>query len=152
LKAALGERFTGGFAGNAFARKRYPDLIASDSVTTQASYIALMRSHPICVATTGLHGSIGWKLAEYVAFSKAILTEKLLYNVPGDFGPNRNYLEFATPEGCATAAVNLVEDKDLRERLMVNNASYYRAFVRPDALVANALARARAVATELARA
>jgi hypothetical protein len=105
--------------------------------------MATMRSHPICVATTGLHGSIGWKLAEYVAFSKAIVTEKLHYSVTGDFGPNRNYLEFASPEDCAAAAVRLVEDRDLREALMLNNAAYYRAYVRPDALVANALARAR---------
>lgn len=152
LKGALGKRFTGGFASSAFACKQYPDLIASDSVTAQERYIPTMRSHSICVATTGLHGSIGWKLAEYVAFSKAIVTEKLLYGVPGDFGPNRNYLEFASAEHCAAAAVRLVEDKDLRERLMVNNAAYYRAFVRPDTLVANALARARGVATELARA
>ena len=152
LKGALGERFTGGFAGSAFASKQYPDLIVPASVTTQASYIATMRSHPICVATTGLHGSIGWKLAEYVAFSKAIMTEKLRYGVTGDFGPNRNYLEFASPEDCAAAAVRLVEDGDLRERLMLNNAAYYRAFVRPDALVAHALARARGVAGELATA
>jgi hypothetical protein len=150
LKAALGERFTGGFAASEFARKRYPDLIVPASVTAQASYIATMRSHPICVATTGLHGSIGWKLAEYVAFSKAIMTEKLLYRVTGDFGPNRNYLEFAEPEDCAAAAVRLVQNRDLRERLMVNNAAYYRAYVRPDALVGNALARARGVGVELA--
>jgi len=152
LKRALGERFTGGFAESAFARKRYPDLIVPDRLTTQASYLAKMRMHPICVATTGLHGSIGWKLAEYVAFSKAIITEKLLYSVPGDFGPNRNYLEFTAPEDCAAAAMRLLEDKELRERLMLNNAAYYRAFLRPDVLVANALARARGVATELARA
>ena len=152
LKSAFGGRFTGGFASGAFARKQYPDLIVPDSVTTQASYMATMRSHPICVATTGLHGSIGWKLAEYVAFSKAIVTEKLHYSVTGDFGPNRNYLEFASPEDCAAAAVRLVEDRDLREALMLNNAAYYRAYVRPDALVANALARARGVGVELARA
>ena len=152
LKSALGERFTGGFARSPFARERYPDLIVPDDATAQASYIATMRSHPICVATTGLHGSIGWKLAEYVAFSKAIMTETLLYAVPGDFGPGRNYLEFASPEDCAAAAVRLVEQSDLRERLMLNNAAYYRACVRPDALVANALARARGVATEVARA
>jgi hypothetical protein len=145
LKAALGDRFTGGFAASEFARKHYPDLIVPASVTTQASYIATMRSHPICVATTGLHGSIGWKLAEYVAFSKAIVTEKLHYGVTGDFGPDRNYLEFAEPEDCAAAAVRLVEDRELRERLMLNNAAYYRAYVRPDSLVANALARARGV-------
>ncbi len=151
LKGALGERFTGGFANTAFARKRYPDLIAPDSLTTQASYIATMRSHSICVATTGLHGSIGWKLAEYVAFSKAILSEKLVFGVPGDFGPGRNYLEFGSPEDCAAGAVRLVEDRDLRERLMLSNAAYYRDFLRPDALVGNALARARGVGAELAR-
>jgi hypothetical protein len=111
-----------------------------------------MRSHAICVATTGLHGSIGWKLAEYVAFSKAIITEKLVYTVPGDFGPGRNYIEFASPEDCAAAAMRLVEDRGLRERLMLNNVAYYRAYLRPDALVGNAMARARGVGAEPARA
>ena len=152
LKEALGERFTGGFVGSAFARKQYPDLIVPDSVTAQSSYIATMRSHAICVATTGLHGSIGWKLAEYVAFSKAIITEKLVYTVPGDFGPGRNYIEFASPEDCAAAAMRLVEDRGLRERLMLNNVAYYRAYLRPDALVGNAMARARGVGAEPARA
>jgi hypothetical protein len=153
LKDALGERFTGGFADSAFARKHYPDLIVPDNLTTQASYIAAMRSHPICVATTGVHGSIGWKLGEYVAFSKAILTEKLVYSVPDDFGPERNYIEFTSPDDCAAAATRLIEDRDLRERLMLNNAAYYRDYLRPDALVANALARARGgVRAELATA
>ena len=143
LKDELGERFMGGFADSAFARQRYPDLIMPCSLTTQARYIATMRSHPICVATTGLHGSIGWKLAEYVAFSKAIVTEKLLYSVPGDFARDRNYIEFASPDDCAAAATRLIEDRDLRERLMLNNAAYYREYVRPDALVANVLKRAR---------
>ena len=35
---------------------------------------------------------------------------------------------------------------------MLNNAAYYRDYVRPDAVVANTLARARGVATEVARA
>jgi hypothetical protein len=149
LRSVLGHLFTGGVADSPFARKQYPDLVMPDSVTKQASYLAKMRAYPICVATTGLHGSIGWKLAEYVAFSKAILTEKLVYSVPGDFGPGRNYIEFASADDCAAAATRLVDDKDLRERLMLNNAAYYRSYLRPDALVANALARARGVAAEL---
>lgn len=151
LKSSLGRRFTGGLANSEFARKRYPDLIVPGSVTAQASYIETMCSHPICVATTGVHGSTGWKLAEYVAFSKAIVSEKLVYEVPGDFGPDRNYVEFASPDDCAAAATKLIEDRDLRERLMLNNAAYYRDYLRPDALVGNALARARGVDAELAR-
>jgi hypothetical protein len=98
-----------------------------------------LRSHPICVATTGLHGSIGWKLGEYVAFSKAIVSEKLVFGVPGDFAPEKHYIEFSSPEGCVEAAVRLVENRDLRARLMSNNAAYYRKYVRPDSLINNAL-------------
>ena len=46
-----------------------------------------------------------------MAFSKAILTEKLIYGVPGDFESERNYLEFASPETCVDAAIRLVEDR-----------------------------------------
>jgi glycosyltransferase involved in cell wall biosynthesis len=142
LREALGSRFTGGFAASAFTSKHYADLIAPSNLTAQGNYIATLRSHSICVATTGLHGSTGWKLAEYVAFSKAILTEPLVYSVPGDFAPGRNYVEFTTPDECVEAAVRLVEDRELRERLMLANAAYYLSDLRPDALVRNALAKA----------
>jgi hypothetical protein len=140
LKEALGDRFTGGFTSSPLTRTQYSDLVAPESTTSKPDYIATLRSHPICVATTGLHGSIGWKLGEYVAFSKAIVSEKLVYGVPGDFAPESHYVEFTSPEGCVEAAVRLVEDRDLRERLMSNNAAYYREYVRPDALIHNALA------------
>jgi hypothetical protein len=91
------------------------------------------------VATTGLHGSTGWKLAEYVAFAKAIVSERLVYEVPGAFAPGRNYIEFTSPEECLNGAVRLIEDGALRQQLMQNNAAYYRDYLRPDALVRNAL-------------
>ena len=145
LRESLGDRFLGGFASTPFTRKYYAGLIAPCG-TEQSRYLATVRSHPICVATTGLHGSTGWKLAEYVAFAKAILSEKLVYRAPGDFEPGRNYLEFATPEECAAAAVRLVEDEDLRHRLMQNNAQYYREYLRPDVLVKNAVNAALSLA------
>jgi hypothetical protein len=147
LREALGDRFTGGFIPSAFAVQHYPDLIADREATTQRRYFAGVRAHPICVATTGLHGSTGWKLAEYVAFARAILTEKLAYRVPGDFCQEQNYVEFATPEECAAASLRLVEDHSLRQRLMLNNASYYRRFLRPDSLVRNAIDTALSLAS-----
>ena len=111
-------------------------------MTSQESYLRLLRSHPICVASTGLHGSTGWKLAEYVAFSKAILSEQLVYEVPGGFAPGANYLEFSSPEECLNAAVRLIEDADLRQRIMRNNAGYYRQYLHPAALLKNALTKA----------
>lgn len=42
----------------------------------------MVKESDICITTTGLHRSIGWKFAEYIAASKAIVTEKLNYS-PG---------------------------------------------------------------------
>lgn len=139
LKAELGPAFVGGFSRSPFTLRQYGDLVVPPERTSQESYLRTVRSFPICVASTGLHGSIGWKLAEYVAFSKAILSERLLYQVPGDFGPGRNYVEFTTPESCLEGALRLMKDAALRQQLMKNNAAYYRDYLRPDALVWNAL-------------
>lgn len=144
LKEALGPRFTGGFSSNPFTLKQYADLVAPPESTLQEGYLRTLRSFPICVASTGLHGSTGWKLAEYIAFGKAVLSEPLVYDVPGDFASGRNYIEFTSPEECVAGAVRLIEDTALRQQIMCNNAAYYRHYLRPDTLVKNALARALA--------
>jgi hypothetical protein len=139
LKDALGPRFSGGFSHSRFAVEHYPDLVVPAGSTSQVNYVDALKSFPICVATTGLHGSTGWKLAEYVAFSKAIVSERLVYEVPGTFAPGKNYIEFTSPEECLNGAVRLIEDVALRQQLMQSNATYYRDYLRPDALVRNAL-------------
>jgi hypothetical protein len=87
----------------------------------------------------GLHQSIGWKFAEYVAASKAIVSETLHYDVPGAFGEGRNYLSFRTPEECVEAVSRLIRDDRLRQMIMRNNWNYYRRHVRPDRLVLGSL-------------
>jgi hypothetical protein len=152
LRKALGSRFVGGLATSEFALRNYADVTITDqTVTAKRNYIKIMKQHPICVATTGLHGSIGWKLAEYVACSRAILSEPIRYAVPGDFSPGQNFMEFRTAEECIANASTLIEDKQLRARLMNNNAAYYRSHLRPDVLIGNALATAMrsAVSSEL---
>ena len=92
------------------------------------------------MATTGLNGSNGWKLGEYVALSKAVISEPLVFQVTGDFAKEKNYLEFTDPEKLVTAATRLFDDKTLRLALMINNYRYYQAYLRPDALILNTLA------------
>ena len=74
--------------------------------------------------------------------SKAIVTEPLMYRVPGCFAPERNYLEFSTPESRVECVTRLFKDYQLRCQLMINNFRYYHSYVRPDFLVLNTLARA----------
>jgi hypothetical protein len=148
LKEALGPRFTGGFGCSPFTRERYADLIVPPESTSQEGYLRTLRSFPICIASTGLHGSTGWKLAEYIAFGKAVLSEPLVYDLPGRFASGRNYIEFTSPEECVAGAIRLIEDSSLRRQIMGNNAAYYRDYLRPDTLVRNALTRALGLEAE----
>jgi hypothetical protein len=143
LRKELGPKFLGGFIHSAHSVKAYKESLVEDNeVTKKRNYVRLLKSFPICVATTGLHGSIGGKFAEYVALAKAIVSEKLNYEVPGRLQAGRNYLEFASPQECVEKSMRLIEDREERERLMLNNALYYQSHLRPDSLVLNSLLKA----------
>ncbi|MEP7312861.1 MAG: hypothetical protein ABI859_09770 [Pseudomonadota bacterium] len=144
LRRELGGAFVGGLQHSEFARRHYPAaLLDDDTISPRNRYIEQMRAFPICIATTGLHGSIGWKMAEYTAFAKAIASEPLRYVVPGDFSDGRNYVSFTSPEACAEGVINLMDDAHRREAQMESNWQYFRSFVRPDAMVRNAINEAR---------
>jgi hypothetical protein len=146
LREAFGARFIGGFIPTPYARRAYPDDLLSGAFDGhKRDYLALVRSTPICVATDGLHGSIGWKFGEYVALSRAIVSTPLRHDVPAPFAPEKNYLEFSSPEQCVSQVERLLADTALRTALMHNNFAYYREFLQPDALVARSLRLALAV-------
>ena len=140
LRKEFGNNFYGGFYHTDYSKNNYKEYLMPDSKSSlKKNYIKLLKSFNICVANTGLHGSIGWKFAEYVAFSKAIITEKLNYEIPGDLENGKNYLEFTSPEDCVNKASQLFSDKELRSYIMTNNAKYYQSYLRPDSLVLNTI-------------
>jgi len=140
LRAEFGPAFLGGFMHTPYAARHFPDaLLADDTMAAKRRYVALLHDHAIGVATTGLHGSTGWKLAEYVAMSRAIVSEPLEYALPGGFAAGTHYLQFATADECVARVRSLVDDAGLRARMMHANHAYYDAHVRPDALVLRTL-------------
>lgn len=140
LKKEFGHNFFGGFDHSEFTKKNYKELLLPDrALYSKKQYINLLKNYPICVATAGLHRANGAKLAEYIAFSKAIISEKLYYQIPGKFEKDKNYLEFASPEECVEKAVFLYSNKEIRENIMINNSRFYQLFVKPDSLILNTI-------------
>lgn len=138
LRKEFGENFFGGLAHEDYAVKNFKDCLLPDgNLSNKRKYLELLKEFPVCVTTVGLNGSNGWKLGEYVALSKAIVTEPLQYRVPGDFANEKNYLEFTAPENLVESVTRLFEDKDLRLAMQMNNYRYYQSYLRPDALVLN---------------
>ena len=140
MRKELGDRYYGGFVHNKYTIENYKDLLIDDPhKTKKANYLDLLKQFSIGVATTGLHRSIGWKFAEYVAFSRAIVSEPLNFRVPGNLAAGKHYLEFSTPDQCVEQCLKLLDNKKLRFDMMKSNHKYYRNYLKPDVLVWNAI-------------
>ncbi|MHA4842631.1 hypothetical protein ACX0G7_00645 [Flavitalea antarctica] len=134
-----GVDFTGGLYREKFALKNFPDLIMDDALTNKSGFLKAVKDHAICIATTGLHKSIGWKMAEYVAASRAIVSEPLNFDLPGQFSIDENYCQFDTADQLIEQIDKLRGSQSEMLKLMINNFHYYNNFVKPERLILNSL-------------
>jgi hypothetical protein len=141
LRKRLGERFIGGVKRDAFADANYPDCVVDDGAI-KTNYIDLMKRHLVGVSTTGLHGSTGWKLAEYVAAARCIVSEPVPPESCSGFAAGLNFLEFETAEQCADACELLLDDAALASAMRRRNEAYYRGELEPPTMISKHLARA----------
>lgn len=139
LKEKYGQLFRGGVYQNNISEKICPDLIVSKKETDRYTYIHNMKNSDICIGTMGLDESIGWKTAEYIAASRAIVHEKFHFFVPGGFCKEKNYLEFSSVEECLDNVQLLMDSPDLLYNMKKANQKYYETWLRPDKQLWNAL-------------
>ena len=90
LQAAFPEQFTGGVSDSACARQLCPELIVPDKLTGKRAYLHRMQHTEICVASSGLHGYVGWERGEVAAARRAIVTDRLRDRLPGGFEEVKN--------------------------------------------------------------
>jgi hypothetical protein len=140
LREKFKEALLSGFIHTPYAQKKYKNLLLDDNrLSEKLNYLNLLKTFSICIATTGLHGSVGWKMGEYIAHSKAIVSEKFTVVVPGDFSEGQNYLSFANPKEAINQVQFLIERPDIRIMMMKRNFDYYCKFLHPEALMLNSL-------------
>lgn len=141
LSSKLGDSFLGGLSVDDYSIKTYPEyLLENEYMSLKRNYLNTLKGYPICIATSGLFGSNGWKLAEYVAFSKAIVTEPLIYELPGNFSEGVNYLSFTNTNDLVDKVLFLCESTKFRNKLMMANHKYYLSYGRPDSMILNTIA------------
>ena len=140
MRQHFGDRFVGGIEENDLSKEQCPELIVSKNLFTQKlNYIKLLHQCTIGIATPGLEASVGFKLAEYIACSKAIISTPVNALVPGDFIGGSNYLEYTTADDCVALADKLLSNKTMTGEMMENNFRYYQQYLRPDKLVWNSV-------------
>lgn len=139
LKNHFGDRIITGVSNDEFSRKVCSELIVDDDLTRRDNYIRMIKENYVCLTSEGLHHSIGWKFAEYVAAGKAIVTEPLYYKVPYGFSENNNYLVYNDVSSCIEKCEYLLNNVDKIHDIESANREYYVNHLRPDMLVLDTL-------------
>lgn len=77
--------------------------------------------------------------------TRAIVSEPLNFQVPGDFEDGKNYLSFNNADDCVTKTLELVKNPAKRLEMMEANQHYYQNHLRPDMIVYRTLKLALAL-------
>jgi len=141
LRKAFGSRFLGGLVPTPYARQHYPNEISTHS-PRHSQYIKWGKKSLIGVNTRGLHDSLAFKLPEYLAASKCVVSCPLRNELPVPLIEGQHYLAFRTPEECVDRCANLLHDSKLGAKLRKEAWEYYRREIEPAAHLRNCLMRA----------
>lgn len=141
LRGHFGERFIGGLRHSDYARRAYPDCLFHGDPGWRG-HVALTNRCLIAVNTAGLHDSTSWKMAEYMAASRCIVSERPFYETPSPLVEGEHYLAMATPEDCVAACERLLDEPETARSMREATFRYYAAHVRPDQVIKDCIGAA----------
>ena len=91
--------------------------------------------------TPSVVGCHGWKLAEFLAMGKAMISTPHLNVMPGLFQKDKHYLEVLNADEIANAVANLREHTEIVKRLKARAKDYYNEYLAPKEVVSRILSR-----------
>jgi hypothetical protein len=127
-----GIRVEGGFVG---APATVDDTIRATKRYTLDEYVAKTQRSVVALNTPAVHGCLGWKLGEYMALGKAIVSLPIASELPGEFVPGRHYLESNDEREAVEQVMRLSADRPLRSQLETSARQYFEEYVSPQAAV-----------------
>ena len=132
MKQKFGNHFYGGIQAEPLSREKCPDILLSKKLTDKKYYLKTLRRSSIGICNKGLEDSIGWKFAEYLSDSLAVVTNPIdRYVNHGNLKNGEHFLEYRTYDECLLQVERLLEDDSLRQRISDNNKAYYRDYLHP---------------------
>lgn len=135
-KAVPGLEFEGGFAP-----RRRRDIDGIDDVTARRRYafkdwIRLTKASALVFNNPAVHGCLGWKLGEFLALGKAIVSVPLGREMPAPLEHGK-HVHFVgdDPDEMREAIVRIMHDDAYRANLEIATRSYYLEYLAPERVV-----------------
>jgi hypothetical protein len=134
-KASNKVQFEGGFVSSGHERM----LGRGDLFHPRLSYrrwLHLTRNSAVVLNTPGVSGCLGWKLGEYLALGKAIISTPIQLQLPADLehGTHCHYVD-GSEDSIWDAIERITCDGPYRLRLETNSRAYFDRHVHPRAAV-----------------
>lgn len=139
-RAALGSAFVGGLVSQT---ERLPSEFQAFETTAieQAEYIRRIRASRLVLNHDAVHGCLGWKLGEYLALGKAIVTTPIVNSMPAPLVHGNHWHVSEDHEEALTDSIRSVaDDDDYRRHLELNARDYYSEYLAPDVMIGRLIA------------
>jgi hypothetical protein len=130
-------RFEGGFFATDPSHPQYEEFghLRFDSKLPLRTYHEKMGRSVIAFNTPAVHNCHGWKLSEYLAMGKAILSTPISNMLPAPLEHGRNIHIVSNESEMREGVMLLLKDRSYRERLSEGARQYYRAYATPSASI-----------------
>ena len=128
-----GLQFEGGFIVRTRLSKfaKYRDCVLSDKSVPLKSYLKKTKKSLFVFNTPAVHGCHGWKLGEYLALGKAIISTPLKNELPVPLEHGKN-IHFVSSEQQLKDAVSILrDDEKYRSDLEKGAYQYWLNYVHP---------------------
>jgi hypothetical protein len=134
LQKELGTKFVGGLTPNEYACRKFPDLVSKVSARRE-EFIRAAKHALVGIASQPCISTGSFKLAEYLAASKCIVSPPMTNRLPAPLIDGVNFLGYLKPLECVEQCVRLLENRGFAEDMRCDNWEYYRREVEPAAHV-----------------
>ena len=138
--------FEGGFVAkrNEFVPPEVAD-ITLPSLINLSEYLRKLKRSVVAFNTPVVHECHGWKLGEFLALGKAIISTPLSYALPAplEHGAHLHIVDGSLDSICA-AILKINEDDAYRQQLEQNARAYFDTYLAPRVVIERMLAAARA--------
>ena len=131
---------TNNFEGGLLAKSKHPELKTySDVITANYvlpnEYLNKVKKSAIVFNTPAVWGCLGWKLGEFLAMGKAIISTPLHNEMPYQLEHGKN-IHFVNTESEIKVAVERIQnDLSYRRKLEMGAKAYFDAYLAPEVII-----------------
>lgn len=116
----------------------FSDVIIN-SFVKNSDYVLKTKQSQVLFNTPAAWGCHGWKLGEYFAMGKAIISMPFINNIPEGIQHGVNIHMVNTVEEIENAITSILKDSSYREKLESGSKKYYEEYLKPKSVISRIL-------------